>query len=283
MPNDFNDRTDIFLVDTAYLPHRQAIVEGRYVEATFGVGAASAVKVAWGDGTTSVATPSLGSASFSHAYASAGTKAALITVTQGAQNWIVPYKVVLAAGTMARNTALADTLSGGAAAETLTGDAFANRLFGHAGNDRLYGRAGNDKLSGGTGNDRLLGDVGHDTLDGGAGRDVLAGGAGRDTFVFTAHRPGSAHADTITDYNKTHDTIQLDNKYMPGLGPVGRLSSAKFVLGTKAKEADDRLIYDRSTGKLYYDADGSGSRHKPELIALFANKAALNAGEFYII
>jgi len=174
------------------------------------------------------------------------------------------------------------TLKGNAGANTIAGNAGHNKLYGLTGNDRLYGRAGNDKLSGGTGSDRLYGEAGHDTLDGGAGRDVLSGGAGRDTFVFTAHRPGSAHCDTITDYNLSHDTIQLDNKYMPKLGGAGRLSSAKFVLGTKAKEADDRLIYDRSTGKLYYDADGSGAIAK-QLILHFTNKPALNAGEFVII
>ncbi|MXQ13887.1 hypothetical protein GR328_20975, partial [Microvirga makkahensis] len=169
VPGDEDFASDIFLVDAAYLPHRQAIVEGRYVEAKLGVGAASRVSIAWGDGTASTVTPSLGSASFSHIYASSGTKAALVTVKQGAQTWVVPYKVDLAAGTLARNTALIDTLSGGAAADALTGDAFANRLYGNSGSDRLYGRSGNDTLAGGLGHDRLYGEAGNDTLDGGYG------------------------------------------------------------------------------------------------------------------
>ena len=176
----------------------------------------------------------------------------------------MPYRIDPAAGTMARDTALADTLSGGAAADRLTGNAFANKLFGNAGNDKLAGGAGND------------------TLDGGAGKDVLSGGAGRDTFVFKAHRPGSAHADKITDYNKAQDSIQLDNKYMPKLGGPGRLSRDKFYVGTKAHDASDRLIYDKGTGKLYYDPDGTGHAAQ-QLIAHFTNKAALTYSEFTII
>ncbi|WP_445501841.1 hypothetical protein [Microvirga sp. G4-2] len=273
VPGDGNREVDIFLVDTAP-PNRQAIVEGRYVEAALSVGAAWQVSVAWGDGTTSSVVPVNGRASFSHAYDTTGVKAASITVKQGAQSWIVPYRIDLAAGTMARNTALADILSGGAGRDALTGDPFANKI---------YGLSDNDKLLGGTGNDTLYGGAGSDTLEGGTGRDVLVGGTGtdRDVFVFK-DRPGSTNYDKITDYNKTYDSIQLDNKYMSKLGGVGRLSSSKFVLGTKAKDANDHLIYDRGTGNLYYDADGSGAAAK-QLIAQFTNKAALAYSEFTII
>ena len=145
----------------------------------------------------------------------------------------------------------------------------------------LNGNGLANTITGNTGANRLSGGAGNDTLDGGAGRDVLTGGSGRDTFVFK-DRPGSTSYDRITDYNKTYDSLQLDNKYMPKLGPAGRLSSSKFVLGTKAKDSNDHLIYDRGTGKLYYDADGSGSAAQV-LIAQFTNKAALTYSEFTII
>ncbi|HZH11407.1 MAG TPA: calcium-binding protein [Microvirga sp.] len=144
------------------------------------------------------------------------------------------------------------------------------------------GSAQNDRFMGGAGIDRLSGGAGNDTLDGGYGNDVLAGGGGADRFVFKNRLSKIGNVDTITDYNKSFDSIQLDNRYMAKLGAAGRLSSAKFVLGTKAKDANDHLIYDRGTGKLYYDADGSGAGAQV-LIAQFTNKAALTYAEFAII
>ncbi|KLK91607.1 hypothetical protein AA309_19670 [Microvirga vignae] len=154
-------------------------------------------------------------------------------------------------------------------------------LIGTAGNNSLTGEAGNDIIRGLGGRDTLKGYVGNDTLDGGYGKDVLTGGAGNDTFVFR-DRLGSGNVDQITDYNKTYDSLQLDNRYMSKLGAAGRLSSSKFVLGTKALDANDHLIYDRAKGYLYYDPDGSGAAAKV-LIAQFSNKAALTYSEFTII
>jgi Ca2+-binding RTX toxin-like protein len=160
----------------------------------------------------------------------------------------------------------------GSASIALTGNSRANTITGNAGHNKISGGSGNDVLSGGAGND---------TIDGGYGRDVLSGGAGRDTFVFSV-TPKSSNFDKVRDYNVTHDSIQLDNKGMTKLGSVGRLGSSKFVSGTKAVNADDCIIYDRSTGNLFYDADGSG-KGAQVLIAQFANKAALRYNEFYVI
>ncbi|WP_052954958.1 calcium-binding protein [Microvirga vignae] len=147
--------------------------------------------------------------------------------------------------------------------------------------ENLSGGAGHDRFIGNTLANTLRGNAGNNTLDGGYGKDVLTGGAGNDTFVFR-DRLGSANVDTITDYNRTYDSLQLDNRYMSKLGAAGRLSSAKFVLGSAAKDADDHLIYDKAKGCLYYDADGSGAAAKV-LIAQFTNKAALTYSEFTII
>lgn len=147
--------------------------------------------------------------------------------------------------------------------------------------ENLSGGSGHDRFTGNSAANTLNGGAGNDTLDGGAGKDVLTGGSGRDTFVFKDPL-GSANVNKITDYDKAYDSIQLDNRYMSKLGGAGRLSSSKFVLGTKALDADDCVIYDRSTGKLYYDADGSGAGAQV-LIAQFTNKAALAYSEFTII
>jgi Ca2+-binding RTX toxin-like protein len=192
------------------------------------------------------------------------------------------------------------TLKGNTGANTITGNAGYNKLYGMSGNDRLNsgsgndmldggsgndtldGSSGNDKLTGSTGNDRLIGNIGNDTLNGSYGTDTLTGGTGRDTFVFTDRLSKTGNLDRITDYYRVSDSLQLDNKYMPKLGAAGRLSSSKFVLGSKAKDANDHLIYDKAKGYLYYDADGSGKAAQV-LIALFTNKASLTYSEFTII
>ncbi|MEZ0168900.1 calcium-binding protein [Microvirga sp. TS319] len=170
---------------------------------------------------------------------------------------------------------------GNVAAETTSGTVGNDTFIGGSGRDRLSGSSGHDRITGGSGKDTVNGGTGNDTLDGGTGNDTLTGGTGRDIFVFK-DRPGLANADRIIDYNKTSDSFQLDNKYMTKLGGPGRLSSSKFVVGKVAKDHDDHLIYDKGTGKLYYDADGSGGQAQV-LIAQFTNKIALTASEFTII
>ena len=53
------------------------------------------------------------------------------------------------------------------------------------------------------------------------------------------------------------DTITLDNAVFNGLS-LGALASGAFVRGASATQADDRIIYDPASGKLYFDADGAG-------------------------
>lgn len=230
VPGDTNGLNDVFRVDLLYKANATAIAEGRFIETTLSVGGASSASIAWGDGTSSTVTPTGGSASFHHAYASTGTKAAIVSLVEGALTWNVAHTVDVGAGTMARNTALADTLSGGAGGDSLVGDGFANILLGNGGNDRLTASAGNDQLDAGAGNDRLYGDSGNDSLVGGSGNDLLSaslgndrliggtgkdtltGSTGRDVFVFDDRETGSSksRADYITDFSgRRGDKIDL--------------------------------------------------------------------------
>lgn len=154
--------------------------------------------------------------------------------------------------------------------------------IGGSGSDRITGNVGRNTLTGNGGNDILSGGSGNDTLDGGIGRDILTGGSGNDIFLFKAHRPGTTYYDKISDFNRTYDDLKLDNRYMPKLGSVGRLSSSKFVVGTKAKDTNDYLIYDKLKGYLYYDPDGTGAATK-QLIAWITNKASLTYADIYVI
>jgi Ca2+-binding RTX toxin-like protein len=136
-----------------------------------------------------------------------------------------------------------------------TGNGGANRIAGGAGNDTLSGGAGADTLSGGAGNDKLAGGAGDDTIAGGLGADTLAGGAGADGFLFDVSL-GQDNVDRIADFG-AGDQIVLDHTIFAALD-VGALAEAAFWAGTSAQDANDRIIYDKATGNLYYDADGNG-------------------------
>ncbi|HST94306.1 MAG TPA: hypothetical protein VLJ78_05965, partial [Microvirga sp.] len=118
---DGNRSGDVFRVDNDLLSHRQAVAEGRYVKASFDVGQASSARISWGDGTSDTAVPAHGKVTFSHVYAVAGSKAATVTVVDGAQTWTVPHRIDVGALAMSRDTGLRDTLSGAAGHDVLSG------------------------------------------------------------------------------------------------------------------------------------------------------------------
>ncbi|HYJ52239.1 MAG TPA: hypothetical protein VEW04_03620, partial [Allosphingosinicella sp.] len=50
----------------------------------------------------------------------------------------------------------------------------------------------------------------------------------------------------------------LDDAVFTGLS-LGALNANAFVIGTTAQDADDRIIYNSTTGALFFDADGNGA------------------------
>ncbi|HEY8382759.1 MAG TPA: M10 family metallopeptidase C-terminal domain-containing protein [Microvirga sp.] len=160
--------------------------------------------------------------------------------------------------------------------EIAVGRAAADTFIGGAGRDAFRGLGGVDRLQGGAGNDRLAG---------GAGADILTGGTGRDVFVFdTKATRGSA--DTIRDYRAVDDAIHLDNAvFKVGRGSPDRplaLAPHLFRAGPVAEDANDRIVYNRATGALFYDADGTGAAAAIK-IAQFKAGLGLGAGEFLVI
>lgn len=164
-----------------------------------------------------------------------------------------------------------EDLNGSNFADTLLGDGGANAIWGGAGDDRLYGRLGADTIYGGSGNDILIGNEGN---------DVLVGGAGKDCFDFD-RALGASNVDRIADFVAADDTIRLDDAVFSAM-TAGALSSRAFGIGSTATSAAQRILYNPTSGQIFYDADGSGSG-AAVLFATVAPGTALSAADFVVI
>ena len=191
-------------------------------------------------------------------------------------------------------------LDGGAGNDTLYGLGGDDVLIGGTGDDLLDGGRGADRMEGGAGNDRyVVGNVldlviegpgngtdsvevhlaayalpenvenavgdGHaNTLVGNALANRLTGGGGADRFVFE-RAPVAGVWDTVTDFVSGEDSLVLAGGWTGYLG-TDFLRAGPGV--TAAAAATDRLIYDSSTGSLYYDPDGTGAQAAIRLAVL---------------
>lgn len=164
-----------------------------------------------------------------------------------------------------------DWLEGGSHNDDLFGEDGNDTLLGLNNDDALFGGAGNDLIDGGDGDDILRGSSGDDILIGGAGNDLIYGHSGADTFVFAEY--GTVFFDNLVDFSGV-DTIALDTSVFDIA--AGALDASVFVQGSDAQDWDDRIIYDQTTGELWYDADGIGGIQK-KLIAVLDNNFALQA------
>jgi len=125
---------------------------------------------------------------------------------------------------------------------------------------------------------------GSDMLWGDGGNDVLTGGTGADIFTFDTQ----PNKDRITDFKVQDDTIWLDNAVFAKLGKGSYDRPAKFkadmfVKASKAKDKEDRIIYDAKKGALYYDADGARSKYNMVEIATLKKDLALTHNDFFVV
>ena len=215
---------------------------------------------------------------------SAGIDTVTSTVTRSIANMGLIENLTLASADAIDGT-------GNAMDNVVTGNGAANRLWGGDGNDVLDGGAGDDMLDGGRGDDTLYGGAGedtlygiggNDTLHGGAGNDVLTGGSGADAFVFNTPLNASTNVDRITDFTVGEDTICLDRSVFSGLGQSGAISDAMFGIAGQSEGSDTRVVYDKATGWLSYDADGTGSSEAIHF-ATVDSSLTLNAYDFAIL
>lgn len=158
----------------------------------------------------------------------------------------------------------------------------------HDGRTTTLADIGNKTLKGTTAKDVLKGSLGNDKLYGGYGNDTLTGGFGKDAFVFnstlgTSKTDRLVNCDTITDFSTINDLIYLENAIFKKLTKTGILSKSFFKVGTKAGDANDFILYDRTTGYLSYDADGSGTKYTPVEFAKVGKYLTLTYDDFRVI
>ena len=142
-----------------------------------------------------------------------------------------------------------------------------------------------DLLTGGSGNNVLMGSMKGELLAGGNGNDTLTGGLGQDVFRFDTTPNATTNRDTITDFVAGSDRIQLENAIFTSLTAPGTLAAGFFRSGpgvTAALDTDDFLIYDTSSGALFYDADGSGVTAAVQIVGLTGNPG-LTAGDVGVV
>ncbi len=177
--------------------------------------------------------------------------------------------------------------------ENLTGSAFADKLYGHTGNNILAGGAGNDTLRGDDGDDALYGDVGNDILFGdagndkiyaGLGSDKMAGGSGQDIFVFNTALSVTTNVDSISDFKTANDTIYIDDAVFKSIAKTGELLSGYFRSNDTglAQDANDHIIYEKDTGELYYDSNGTAAGGSV-LFATVKAGLSLTYADFFVI
>jgi Ca2+-binding RTX toxin-like protein len=133
----------------------------------------------------------------------------------------------------------------------VNGSSSANKITGNDGHNNLNGLGGNDSLDGG---------AGPDALNGGTGNDTLTGGTEADAFVFNTALASTSNVDTITDFAVGEDQILLSHSVFTKF-VIGDLDASYFVQGSSpvASNAHAAILFNQSTGDLYYDSDGTGA------------------------
>jgi len=216
----------------------------------------------------------------------------------------------------------ANTLTGNAGDNVLNGGSGADTMAGGAGDDTYYVQSSGDRviednvvgvdtviaaltfsLAGqyiekltligaanidATGNglaNTLTGNSGSNQLNGGAGADTMTGGGGADYFLFGSAL-GGGNIDQITDFSHADDTVRLDASVFTGLS-VGALAAGAFYKAAgavAAHSASDRIIYNTTTGALFFDRDGTGGTYAAvQFATLTTHPANVDNTDFVIV
>ncbi|MEY9829393.1 Ca2+-binding RTX toxin-like protein [Sinorhizobium fredii] len=153
--------------------------------------------------------------------------------------------------------------------ETIEGSGYDDEIRGDANGNILYGRDADDILDGRGGND---------TLVGGSGDDWLTGGAGSDRFVFDEDGL-DGEGDVITDFVRGQDKLVIERA---GFGIAAGDTAVTLVTGTEPEATSRKgtFLFETDNGRLWFDADGSGTGEDPQLVAILQNVTTLSTGDF---
>jgi Ca2+-binding RTX toxin-like protein len=200
-----------------------------------------------------------------------------------------------------------------------TGNDLDNILQGNAGNNRLTGGNGNDNLGGGMGGvDTLDGGNGNDTyfingvndvvIEGANGgfdtvwinvdnfdvskfknievvkytKDLNDLGSSQDYFILDDKLSAKSKGMKIANFDVKSDTVCLSKAVFSKIAKKGDLAGSAFWTGAKAHDKNDRIVYDKKAGALYYDADGNGAG-KAVKFATIHNKLKMTADDFFVM
>lgn len=134
--------------------------------------------------------------------------------------------------------------------------------------------------------ENAIGGSGADVLIGNAGSNQLTGGIGADKFAF-ATALGVNNIDTLVDFSVSQgDVMELSHTIFAALTGLTDLT-LNFVAAANAVAAttvDDFLIYNTTTGALYYDQDGSATAYAAVEFAVLQTKPMdVSAAQFLVI
>jgi trimeric autotransporter adhesin len=140
----------------------------------------------------------------------------------------------------------------------------------------------------GIGNDLdniLMGNEVDNVLAGGNGNDVLVGGDGSDHFLFNTELNSSTNIDEIVDFTSGEDTMDLSLGIFSELGLEGTLSLDFFAAGDtgSALDENDYILYNTTSGALFYDADGNGAGVAIQFATLTSKPQTLMAADFTVL
>jgi Ca2+-binding RTX toxin-like protein len=252
--------------------------------------------------------------------AGAGIDTVRTSVNYSVVTEFVEKMVLLGTGSInAVGNNLNNTITGNDGNNAIDGRGGADTMTGGLGNDTYYVDHAADKVieanGAGTGTDTVNSSVTYsvaaqfvenltltgtavinatgnnlaNTIAGNAANNVLTGALGADGFLFRTGLNGTSNVDTITDFNVVDDIIQLEDFIFTqasggGGGGLGTLLAGQFRtnLSGAAQDADDRIIYESDSGKLWYDSNGNAAGGN-YLFADLASGLALTNADFFIV
>jgi hypothetical protein len=141
---------------------------------------------------------------------------------------------------------------------------------------------------GGTGHDQLNANRanGRNWISGGFGNDQLHSSPGKfDAFVFYTSPNPQSNTDTILGFENggpESDQIWLDGEVFRGLLNNGNLLDTRSFTSNSSGAAignAGQIIYNTSTGELWYDADGAGNLN-PARFAILSGKESVAPKDF---